>query len=49
MIIEAILFLAVVTAVEAAIAKVCEWRHDVLYGPYQRQETKRPANNYDTE
>ena len=36
MIIEAILFLIFVAAVGAAIVKIYEWRHDVLYGPYIR-------------
>lgn len=36
MIIETILFLALVTALGAAVVKVYEWRQDVLYGPYNR-------------
>jgi hypothetical protein len=36
MIIETLLFLVFVTVVGAAIVKIYEWRHDVLYGPYIR-------------
>ena len=34
MVIEALLFIASVVVVGAAIVKVYEWYHDVLYGPY---------------
>jgi hypothetical protein len=42
MIIEAMLYLAVVTAAGAAIAKVYELRQDVLYGPYLNLSVRRP-------
>jgi hypothetical protein len=37
MIIEAALLVAFVVIVGTVIAKVYEWRQDVLYGPYIRQ------------
>jgi hypothetical protein len=41
MIIEAILFLVFVAAVEVAIVKIYEWRQDVLYGPYIQPADRR--------
>jgi hypothetical protein len=37
MIIETVLFVALVVAAGATIVKVYEWRHDVLYGPYMNR------------
>jgi len=34
MVIETLLFTAVVVIVGATVVKAFEWRHDVLYGPY---------------
>ena len=34
MVIETLLFVAIVVIVGAAIVKAYEWHHDVLYGPY---------------
>jgi hypothetical protein len=45
MVIETFLFLALVTAMGAAIVKIYEWRQDDLYGPYlatQRSKPNRP-------
>jgi hypothetical protein len=42
MVIEAILFLAFVTALGTAIVKVYEWRQDVLYGPYLAKQRSKP-------
>jgi hypothetical protein len=36
MVIEALLFIAFVVIVGAAVVKVYEWHHDVLYGPYMK-------------
>jgi hypothetical protein len=41
MIIEAILFLVLITASGAAAVKLYEWRQDVLYGPYIRPTDRR--------
>jgi hypothetical protein len=41
MIIEAILFLAFVTALGTGAVKLYEWRQDVLYGPYIRPTDRR--------
>ncbi len=35
---EMVLFLVVVVAIGAVIAKVYEWRQDVLYGRYIRRD-----------
>jgi hypothetical protein len=40
MIIEAALFLSFVTVAGAIIVKAYEWRQDVLYGPYIRQNDR---------
>ena len=41
MVIEAIVFLVFVIAMGAAVVKVYEWRHDVLYGPYVGRSSER--------
>ncbi len=34
MVVETLLFIAIVVIIGAAVVKACAWRHDVLYGPY---------------
>ena len=41
MVIEAILFLAFVSAAGVVIVKIYEWRQDVLYGPYSGPRSDR--------
>jgi hypothetical protein len=41
MVIEAIVFLALVILVGAIIVKIYEWRQDVLYGPYIGRRSER--------
>jgi hypothetical protein len=41
MIIEAALFLSLVVVAGAVIVKAYEWRQDVLYGPYIRQNDRK--------
>jgi hypothetical protein len=41
MLIEAIVFLALVVVAGAIIVRVYEWRQDVLYGPYIRPPETR--------
>jgi hypothetical protein len=41
MIIEAALFLSFVAIAGAIVVKAYEWRQDVLYGPYIRQNDKK--------
>jgi hypothetical protein len=36
MVIEAVLFIALVVTAGAAIVKAYEWHQDVLYGPYMK-------------
>jgi hypothetical protein len=37
MVIETVLFIAIVVATGAAIVKAYEWHQDVLYGPYLKR------------
>jgi hypothetical protein len=37
MVIESVLFIALVAIVAAAIVKAYEWHQDVLYGPYMKR------------
>lgn len=41
MVIEALIFLALVVAAGVVIVKVYEWRQDVLYGPYIGRRPER--------
>jgi hypothetical protein len=41
MVIEAVIFLALVVAAGVIIVKVYEWRQDVLYGPYIGRRSER--------
>jgi hypothetical protein len=41
MVIEALIFLALVVAAGVVIVKVYEWRQDVLYGPYIGRRSER--------
>jgi hypothetical protein len=41
MIIKAALFLSFVAVARAIIVKAYEWRQDVLYGPYIRQNDRK--------
>jgi hypothetical protein len=41
MVIEALIFLALVVAAGVIIVKVYEWRQDVLYGPYIGRRSER--------
>jgi hypothetical protein len=41
MVIEAIVFLALVVVAGAIIVRVYEWRQDVLYGPYIDPRSER--------
>jgi hypothetical protein len=40
---ETILFVAFVVAAGAAVAKIYEWRQDVLYGPYLAKQRSKPS------
>ena len=41
MVIEALIFLALVVAAGVVIVKVYDWRQDVLYGPYIGRRSER--------